>query len=209
MRSQELGVNIDQTLVVKGPGVADSTYEDKLTAFKEELLKYPVIKTITASTSIPGSRVLWNAGGIRRVSEDDSKSNQYRIIGIDYDFVDAYKLKVIAGRNFSREFGTDEHSVLFNEEALKLMNFESPDSALGVDIFFWGNNYKIVGVLKNFHQESLKEKYDAVIFRFTPGTRDYFSIKLNYEGKDNKDTYKLTQKTIETIRSQWEEYFPG
>ena len=209
MRSQELGVNIDQTLVIKGPGVADSTYEDKLTAFKEELLKYPVIKSVTASTTVPGGKVFWNAGGIRRVSEDDSKSNQYRIIGIDYDFVDAYKLKVIAGRSFSKEYGTDAHSVLFNEEALKLMNFASPDSALGVDIFFWGDNYKIVGVLKNFHQESLKEKYDAIIFRFTPGTRDFFSVKLNYEGKGNKDTYKMTRNTIETIKSHWEEFFPG
>jgi len=209
MRSQELGVNIDQTLVIKGPGVADSTYQDKLTAFKDELLKYPAIKAITASTSIPGSRVLWNAGGIKRVGEDDSKSNQYRIIGIDNDFVDAFKLKVISGRSFSKEFGSDEHSVLFNEEALKLMNFESPESALGVDIFFWGDNYKIIGVLKNFHQESLKEKYDAVIFRFTPGTRDYFSVKLNFKGKGNEDTYKLTRNTIETIKRHWEEFFPG
>ena len=100
MRNQDLGVNIDQTLVIKGPGVADSTYNEKLTAFKEELLKYPVIKAITASTSIPGSKVFWNAGGIRRVSEDDSKSNQYRIIGIDYDFVDAYNLSVITGQEF-------------------------------------------------------------------------------------------------------------
>jgi putative ABC transport system permease protein len=66
-----------------------------------------------------------------------------------------------------------------------------------------------VGVLKNFHQESLKEKYDAVIFRFTPGTRDYFSVKLNYEGESNKDTYKLARNTIETIKSRWEEFFPG
>jgi putative ABC transport system permease protein len=209
MRSQELGVNIDQTLVIKGPGVADSTYQDKLTAFKDELLKYPVIKSITASTSVPGSRVYWNAGGIKRASEDDSKSNQYRIIGIDNDFADAYKLKVIAGRSFSKDFGSDEHSVLFNEEALKLMNFENPESALGVDIFFWGDTYKIVGVLKNFHQESLKEKFDAIIFRYTPGTRDYFSIKLNFSGEPGTDTHKLTQNTINTIKTNWEEYFPG
>jgi len=209
MRSQELGVNIDQTLVIKGPGVADSTYEDKLTAFKEELLKYPVIKSVTASTSVPGTRVFWNAGGIRRVSEDGSKSNQYRIIGIDYDFVDAYNLNVIKGRGFSKEYGTDANAVLFNEEALKLMNFASPDSALGVDIFFWGNNYKIVGVLKNFHQESLKEKFDAIIFRFTPGTRDYFSIKLNFAGESGSDSHKITENTIETIKGYWEEFFPG
>jgi putative ABC transport system permease protein len=209
MQRQELGVSIDQTLIIKGPGVADSTYKDKLTAFKDELLKYPVISAVTASTSIPGTRVLWNAGGIKRVGEDDSKSNQYRIIGIDQDFVTAYKLNVIAGRGFSREFGTDDNSVLFNEEALKLMNFESPDSALGVEIFFWGNNYKIVGVLKNFHNESLKEKYDAIIFRYTPDTRDYFSIKLNYTGTSGTDIHNLTSRTIENIKSHWEEYFPG
>jgi len=51
MRNQKLGVNIDQTLIIQGPGVADSTYKDKLTSFKAELLKYPVIKAITASTN--------------------------------------------------------------------------------------------------------------------------------------------------------------
>ena len=170
--------------MISGPGVADSTYDEKLTAFKEELLKYPSITSITASTSIPGNKVFWNAGGIRRTSEDDSQSNQYRIIGVDYDFVDAYHLKVIAGRSFSRDYGSDENCVLFNEEALKLMNFDSPESALGEMIFFWGDNYKIIGVLKDYHQESLKENYDALIFRLTPGTRDYYSVKLSAARKN-------------------------
>jgi len=209
MRNQELGVNIDQTLVIKGPGVADSTYNEKLTAFKEELLKYPVIKSITASTGVPGGKVYWNAGGIRRVGEDDSRSKQYRILGIDYDFLDAYNLSLLEGRNFSKEFTADEGSVLFNEEAVKLMEFPSPDSAIGEMIFFWDNNYKIVGVVKNFHQESLKEKYDALIFRLTPGTRDYYSIKLNYAGQPGSDSYKLSRNTIGTIQGQWEKFFPG
>jgi putative ABC transport system permease protein len=209
MRNQDLGVNINQTLVIKGPDVADSTYNEKLTAFKAELLKQPVIKSVTASTSIPGTKVQWNAGGIRRVSDDDTKSNQYRIIGIDYDFADAYDLSVITGRSFSKAYGSDESSVLFNEEAIKLMGFESPESAIGEEIFFWGHNYKIIGVLKNFHQESLKENFDALIFRFTPGTRSYFSVKLNYSGEAGADSYKVTQTTIETIRQNWERFFPG
>jgi putative ABC transport system permease protein len=208
MRNQDLGVSIDQTLVIKGPGVADSTYNQKLTAFKAELLKHPVIKAVTASTSIPGSKVEWNAGGIRRVSDDDSKSNQYRVIGVDYDFVSAYNLSLVTGRSFSKEFGSDEASVLFNEAAIALMGFETPESAIGEEIYFWGSNYKIVGILKNFHQESLKEKYDALIFRFTPGTRSYFSIKLNYDGKTGSDSYKLTRTTIETIRDKWQQFFP-
>jgi putative ABC transport system permease protein len=209
MRNQKLGVDIDQTLVLKGPGVADSTYDQKLTAFKEVLLKYPAIKAITASTTVPGGKVLWNAGGIRRQTEDDSKSNQYRVIGVDYDFVDAYQLSILAGRNFSRSFGSDEESVLFNEAALKLMNFENPESALGTIIFFWGKNYKIVGVLKDFHQQSLKEPYDATIFRLIPGVRNFHSIKLSYAGNSGKNSYNLNKSTIQTIKDNWEKFFPG
>jgi putative ABC transport system permease protein len=209
MRNQDLGVDIDQTLVLKGPAVADSTYDQKLTAFKAELLKLPIISAVTASTSVPGIKVQWNAGGIRRVSDDDSESNQYRVIGIDYDFVKAYNLSMVTGRSFSEEYGSDAGSVLFNEEAVKLMGFETPENAIGVDIYFWGNNYKIVGVVKNFHQESLKEPFDALIFRFTPGTRNYFSVKLNYKGTAGSDTYKLTRSTIESIKDNWTHFFPG
>ncbi len=209
MRNQDIGVNINQTLVIKGPDVADSTYNKKLAAFKAELLNNPVIKAVSASTSIPGSKVQWNAGGIRRVSEDDTKSNQYRVIGVDYDFIRAYDLSLVTGRSFSREYGSDASSVMFNEEAVKLMGFETPESALGVEIFFWGNNYKIIGVLKNFHQESLKEHYDALIFRFTPETRSYFSVKLNYSGQSGTDSYNLMKNTIAGIKTNWEKFFPG
>jgi putative ABC transport system permease protein len=209
LRNQKLGIDISQTLVVKGPGVADSTYNEKLSAFKAELLKYPLIKAVTASTSIPGSKVNWNAGGIRLVSDDNSKSNQYRIIGIDYDFVDQYNLEVLAGRNFSNEFSTDAESVMFNEEAIKLMGLESPESAIGKEIYFWGSNYKIIGVIKNFHQESLKENFDALIFRFTPATRDYFSIKLNFINESGTDTENIMSKTLGIIKSDWDVRFPG
>ena len=150
-----------------------------------------------------------SAGGIRRTSDDESQSNQYRVIGIDYDFVDSYGLTLIGGRNFSREFGTDQETVLFNEEALKLMNFESPESALGVMIYFWGTNYKIIGVVKNFHQESLKEKYDALIFRLTPGARDYYSVRINFDGQAGSDSFRKMQNTIGLIKEKWEVFFPG
>ena len=87
--------------------------------------------------------------------------------------------------------------------------FETPESALGEVIYFWGNNYKIVGVLKNFHQESLKENFDALIFRLTPGARDYFSIKLNYMGQAGTDSFKMTRETIGKIKDNWEQFFPG
>lgn len=209
MKSQELGVNIDQTIVVRGPGIVDSTYTEKITRFKAELLNYPLIKYVASSTCVPGNKVQWNAGGIRRISDDDTKGNQYRIVGVDYDFLDSYGLEVLAGRKFSREFGSDEQSVMFNESAVKLMGFATPESALNESIYFWGSQYKIIGVLRNYHQESPKENFDALIFRCTPQTRDFFSVKLNCNAENGADYSRNISRSIELLKQNWEKFFPG
>lgn len=209
MKKQELGVNIEQTLIVHGPGIVDSTYTAKFTSFKSEISNYPFIKSVAASTCVPGNKVGWNAGGIRRISDDDTKGNQYRIIGADYDFIDAYGLTLLAGRKFSREYGADEQSVIFNESAATLMGFETPEKALDETIFFWGNQYKIIGVLKNYHQESLKENFDALIFRLIPNTRDFFSVKLNFNAESGNDYSGNISSALELLKEKWEKFFPG
>src|SRR6478735_9231168 len=84
MRKQSLGINVDQTLIVPAPIVGiDSTFLQKMTAFKQELQQKSSVQHITVSTSIPGEPVGWNAGGIKLVGQDESKQEQYRVIGID------------------------------------------------------------------------------------------------------------------------------
>ncbi|MDN5213907.1 ABC transporter permease [Fulvivirgaceae bacterium BMA12] len=198
MKSQDLGVEVDKTLVVRAPNVTDSTYNDKFSAFKNELLNISAISKVASSTAVPGRQPGWNAGGIRRVHEDESQSNQYRVIGVDYDFKDAFQLEVLAGRNFSKEFGTDRETVLFNQSATKLMGFKTIEEALGEDIFFWGDTFRIVGVLKDYHQESLKKSFEPLIFRLIPGARPYYSIKLNANNP---------WETISQIQSRWNFFF--
>eukprot|EP01034_Spumella_vulgaris_P003760 gene3760-4813_t len=65
MRQQSLGINIDQTLVINPPIIADdSTFMRQMSAFKDELLRQSGIKSVTASTVVPGQASQWNAGGI-------------------------------------------------------------------------------------------------------------------------------------------------
>ena len=72
MRRQSLGINIDQTLVIPRPLVGiDSTFLQRITAFKQELQQIPSIQHITVSTSIAGEPVGWNAGGIKLVGQDE------------------------------------------------------------------------------------------------------------------------------------------
>jgi putative ABC transport system permease protein len=202
MQKQDLGVQIDQTLVLRGPNVIDSTYSDKLSAFKTEMLKSPGVASMSASTEVPGSKVGWNAGGIRLIGSDPHKSNQYRILGIDYDFLNVYGLKMRKGRNFSRQFSTDPKTVLLNEAAVSLMGFSKPEEALNKQIEFWGDQYTIIGVVSNHHQESLHQAYDAHIFRLIPSANRYYSLKLHM------DKNRLSE-AVQSAEKLWGSYFPG
>lgn len=199
MRSSDLGVDIKNVLVLIGPSVNDSTYSETFSAFKKELLRNPDIEMITASIAVPGRQPEWNAGGIRKLSEGDERSNQYRIIGFDYDFVDFFGLEVIEGRNFSREFGQNSSTVLLNEAAVQLMGFEDHASAMNVPILFWGDTFNIVGVLKNYHQEGLQADYEPLIFRFFEDPNGYYCLKVNP---------MKTRDALAYARDQWLQFFP-
>jgi putative ABC transport system permease protein len=201
MRNQSLGINIDQTLVVPPPQVGvDSTFQQKMTSLKEEIAKESAVKSITMSTDVPGEAVRWNAGGIKLVSEDESKQKQYRVLGADYDFIKTYDLKIIAGRAFSREFGSDKQAVLFNRKGVELLGFNKPEEALGKKIDFWGEQYTIVGVTENFHHESLRVAYEPLIFRCIPDVRGYLSVKT--AGAD-------ASVIIDRVRAAWNRFLPG
>jgi len=200
MRQQDLGVNIDQTLVLRAPASVDSTYAQKFEVFRNTVSAYPEVSFVTASTAIPGEQPEWNAGGIRLISESEQDSKQYRIIGTDYDFVDAYGLKLAAGRAFSRDYPNEEGSVMMNESAAHLMGFENIEDALQKEIFFWGDTFRIVGILKDYHQESLKKAHDQLIFRFIPEARNYYSLKVKSADM---------RQTIDRVEESWFKVFPG
>jgi putative ABC transport system permease protein len=202
MENQELGVQIDQTVVLRGPSVTDSTYKEKLAAFKTEMLRVPGVQKVSASSEVPGNKVGWNAGGIRLAGSDPTKSNQYRVFGVDYDFTDAYGIKVVKGRTFSLQFGTDTAAVLFNEAAVTLLGYNKPEEALNKQIEFWGDVYTIVGVVTNHHQESLRQEYDAYIYRFIPESDNFYSLKMGSGIHNWKDVIQKTE-------TEWAAFFPG
>ena len=202
MKSQALGVQVDNTLVLRGPSVSDSTYEKKLSAFKTEMLRHPSIQKVAASSEVPGNKVGWNAGGIRLVGSDPTKSNQYRVFGIDYDFISTYGLKILKGRGFDPSFGTDTSAVVFNEAAVKLLGFDKPEEAVNKRIEFWGNTFTIVGVVSNHHQESLKEAYDAYIYRLSTDANNFYSLKLHSGTATVSGIIKLAE-------TNWTTHFPG
>jgi putative ABC transport system permease protein len=200
MQNQDLGVNIDQTLVLESPSVTDSTYKQKYQVFKQKISSLSGVIAVTASTSVPGSQPGWNAGGIRRLSQAEDEQNQYRIIMTDGAFNESFGLEMLHGREFSDEVANEEKNVLLNETATRLMGFDFPEEAINDEIFFWGDTFKIVGVMKDYHQESLKKSYDAMIFRYNDAPNGFYSVKV----APNEIKGLMT-----SIESEWKELFPG
>jgi putative ABC transport system permease protein len=122
------------------------------------------------------------------------------VIGVDYDYVNIYGLKVIAGRAFSKDFGDDAHSVIYNREAVELLGFSKPEEAVGKKIDFWGEQYTISGVVENFHQQSLREAFEPLILRLIPDVSGYLSVKT---------TTNESSAAIAAIKTNWNKFFPG
>jgi len=200
MQKQDLGLRIDQTIVIRPPLAKIDSFYRNIKAFKRESLQLPEVKSVTASTSIPGEPIFWNAGGIKLVGDDDKTAKQYRIIGGDYDFLKAYDLKLLAGRVFGESYRTDTGSLVFTKKGAEQLGFNQPADALGKRVFFWGKNYTVVGVVDNYHQQSLHDAYDAIIFRCIPDVRGDVSVKVSSTN---------IQRTIQSLQAEWKTYFPG
>jgi putative ABC transport system permease protein len=200
MRNQDLGVNLEQTLILNSPNVVDSTYQDKFSVFKEKISQYPEVIAVSAASTVPGRQPQWNAGGIRRLSQTEEESNQYRVIEMDHDFIPSFELKLAAGRAFSGETANEEKTVMLNESAVRQMGFAKAEDAINDQIFFWGDTFRIVGVLKNYHQESLKKSYEPMVFRYSSAPGGYYSIKFNTSD---------IQASISKFQDHWKELFPG
>ena len=199
LQSQDLGIAIDQTMVLQSPSFSsDSIYGLRNTLFMDDLNNQSIVQSTATSTAVPGRTPPWNAGGIRLIQQPEAEANQYRVIGADDQFIDYYGVELIAGRKFSRSFGTEESSVIVNESAMKRIGFLDPDSLMREKLYFWGDTFNIVGVVKDYRQESPKQAYDALIFRYFNSPGGYYSIRLNTSNMPS---------AVQTVQASWEKAF--
>lgn len=200
MRSQKLGVDINQTLVLSGAGsITDSVYQNVFQPFKNDLLSIKGIKNVSAASNMMGKEIYWTNGAYRLGTENKGAMTLYNM-GIDYDFIPSFGLEIKAGRNFSKEFGTDERAVLLNEEAAKQLGFTDMNKALTEKIFSGGDTVQVIGILANYHHQGLQKVIDPMIFRLRPNSRNAYALKMENAS---------LKTSIAAIEKAWNKYFPS
>lgn len=203
MQSQNLGMNVDQKLIVAGPNDVDENRSSKMSSFKKSLKNQTFVKEIAGSNSLPGDSYDFTASGITpMVARPEDKDYSYSIFIIDEQFIPSYEIVVLAGRNFNsyeaEQSYTRSNKVMLNESAAAQLGFENPTTAVGQNIL-WGKSFEVVGVTRDYHHMSLREEIKPMIF-LASQANVFFTLVV--DPAQMKEAIVATQKTYESA-------FPG
>lgn len=210
MRNGTLGYNKDQIVIVKAPPVYDSSFAFKMNSFKTQLLNNPYVNDITASTDIPG-KAMTARNSVRKASEDKTHNFITYITEVDENFLKTYQMELAAGRNFVQQDTTDVFNspnkarLLVNERVVEALGFKNNEEAIHQDVIFpYGPvevKGEIIGVVKNYHQRSLKDAYDPILYYYPSYNHwSYFSINININH---------LQQDLSSVQNSYKSIFPG
>ena len=128
--------------------------------------------------------------------KDPDKVVDFELIGAGYDLIETLGIELVEGRAFSRDFGSENSTIIFNEVAIERMGLSDP---VGNTITLWGEEKQIIGVVKNFHFESLYKNVNPLFFQLSP-TASSLLVKVK-EGSE--------QETIAQLEKYYQEYNGG
>jgi len=199
LQRKSLGFNRDHIVVIPYNSALNERYE----SFRDELLSSPDMKDISRTSRIPTGRLLDNMGA--SVLSGDSlvpTTTDIKFVSVDYDFIPTYEIKMAAGRNFSRDFGTDTAGFIINETTVKALGWKSSESAIGKDFKYGSVRGHIIGVIKDFHFESMHQTIAPIILVMLPPSNPYFNnLSVKFSGAS-------ASRSLAKLENTWKKYLP-
>ncbi len=200
MQNKSLGFDKENVVIIpaESNGIRSNieTFRDKLQADQR-------IKSVSASSMIPGTKILHDTNFRRR---DNGEVYNLMYIRTDYEFIDTYHFDLIRGRQFSREHGTDrDEAFILNERAVRSLGY-TLDEVVGKKLDMTAgpsetHSGTVIGIVKDFHLQSMHLKIQPTVFLM--GSNEAFNkitIRLAGEG---------ISRTLPYIKQTWRSVYPG
>lgn len=205
MQNQSLGMNIDQTLVVRKPFLNTDGRVGSETAFTNTARQLSGVKSLSATSEIPGyeiTRMRWVALG----TTEESQALYAKDIAVDEYFTDLYDIEVLHGRSFEPQF-TDTAAVVLNLSAAKQLFGNETDVSDWVNetIYYELEPVTLVGIIDDISQQSLKSTTEPHIYMKRNRTK-FYSVKVNGVNID-KTLSELETAFGESFASSHFDYF--
>ncbi len=199
IQSKDLGFKKDQVLLIEDTHSVGS----QLSTIKEEIGRLGQVKSATISSFLPTPSSRSNSSFFKEGSREQENAIQMQLWDVDHDYMATLNMELVAGRGFDKQFVTDSTSVIINESTLKVLGV-GPEEALGMRLsqdieLDTPQFYTVIGVIKNFHYESLREEIGALGL-FLRNSTGNIAVKLGPGDYSN---------TIAGIEGIWNRMAPG
>ncbi len=202
MLNHDLGFTPEGIVVMDGPRIiqADSyeSYLNNMEAFKNDLRSLSMVNDVTSSTSVPGIEITnTRVFGIPVEGRNTEKVTD--MYYVDDHFFDTYGLSFIAGRGFSETMREDSANLIINESSLDYYGFKDAEDAVGN--FLRSGNFQVtvIGVVRDFNQQSVKEEPEPIAFFHMQGNL-YYSVRADM-------THVST--LVSDLENIWISHYPG
>jgi len=201
MQDTSLGYNKEHIITLPYYNSVNPQYD----AFRNDLLQSHGIKDVARSSRIPTGRLLDMQGASAMVGNSlQPVTTDIKDVSADYDFISTYGIHLVAGRNFSRDYSMDNSNFILNESAVKAIGWKSPKEAIGKDFKYGDMQGRVIGVMADFHFESLQHAIVPMVLLNPPTTPTNSSF--------NSLSIKLTGNNIPgelaSVEKIWKTYMP-
>ena len=202
MNNQAMGFEMEQVLVLRGPVVSQAAGPDNLPnieRFKQQVLAIPGVSNIGTSTVIPGQGIL-RGMAISTVQRSEADMKSIERVVTSNGFLSTMKVRFLAGKDFDQEM-KGYTPLILNASAARELGFDNPAEAIGQHLYeFTREERRIVGVIEDYHHESLNRAIDPMYFVRNGAFDPYYAIRLN--------TSQL-EVTLDRIEQRFKAAFPG
>lgn len=159
IQNKDLGYDREQILVIRDAYLLGNNQE----AFKNELIKNPKVSAVTQSSFVPAGP---SDNNVTQIYINGQFNRRMPVFNIDENYIPTLDIEMVAGRNFSRDFGADSSNVILNQTAVEIFGFgEDP---IGKTISDGTHTSTVIGVVKDFHFKSLYQPIEPLLMYYRP-----------------------------------------
>ena len=170
IQNQNLGYNQAHLLELNASGIAPN----QLSAYLEETKKVLGVSN-ASSLSHPLVGLASSTIGLTWEGKSEEEQVKFENITVNMGLIETMGFEMADGRAFSPEFGEEENKIILNEAAVQTIGFQNP---VGQIVNLWGEDREVIGVVKDFHFESLKEKVKPAFLKYDPGFAQKVMVRI-------------------------------
>lgn len=205
IQTKNLGYNRENLLYMPLEGDLQTNF----LTFRQELEKQPGIKSVTCAQSDP-LEVGSSTQGVTWPGKDTTQTILFSQNAVSYDYIRTMGIKLLDGRDFSPAYSTDTSSYLINEASARKMGYKAgtAESPVGKEMTMWKRKGKIIGLMKDFHYNSLHTAIEPLILHLERGLNDTTKYWGSVLVRTQAGQTKQALASLETTFKKFNPHFP-